>query len=155
MEWFTLVSTALGVVLGVGATNFNERVKWRRDRIKARYESQSKLFSEYLADLTKTRDEIVLVEMGVYPAGLSQKEAASRAFVAANAYPRRYQVRLTVGPELDEPATQALRGLRKQRDLLIAGVDPESDEYEAALRTYYRALGDLTDQMKAELDKLR
>lgn len=69
MEWFTLVSTAVGVVLGIGATNFNERVKWKRDRRKALYESRSKLYAEYLSGLTKTRDAIRIAARGTYPAG--------------------------------------------------------------------------------------
>jgi hypothetical protein len=35
MEWFSLVCTAVGVLLGIVVTTFNERLKWNRDRRKA------------------------------------------------------------------------------------------------------------------------
>jgi hypothetical protein len=90
MEWFTLVSTGVGVLLGIGATNFNERVKWKRDRQKALYDSRSKLYAEYLSSLTKTIDSIRLVARGAYPPGSTRSEAADAAFRGAQ--PLRRQV---------------------------------------------------------------
>src|SRR4051812_42455749 len=95
MEWFTLVSTAVGVVLGVGATNFNERIKWKRERTKALYEYRSKLYADLLADLTKTRAAIRVVEHSVRHTSEDKRDAVTAAFASTNVYARRYQVQIT------------------------------------------------------------
>jgi hypothetical protein len=155
MEWFTLVSTTVGVVLGIGATNVNERIKWKRDRRKALYESRSKLYAEYLASLTKTRDLIRIVARGVYPPGATRSEAADAAFASHSIYAGRYQIRITAPGDVAEAAAQALRGLRDIRSTVGQGHAHHSDNYNQAKAGYEAALNHLMDVMETDLQMIR
>jgi hypothetical protein len=140
MEWFTLVSTSVGVLLGVGATNFNERVKWKRERRKALYDSRSKLYAEYLSSLTKTRDSIRLVARGVYPPGSTRSKTADAAFAAHNLYAGRYQIRITAPDDIADAAASAMRELRSVRSVVGEGYAHHSDNYNEAKTRYETAL---------------
>jgi hypothetical protein len=153
MEWFTLVSTAVGVVLGIGATNFNERVKWKRERRKALYESRSKLYAEYLSSLAKTRDAIRIVARGSYPAGATRSEAADAAFASQSVYAGRYQIRITAPGDVADAAARALRELRDMRAVIGEGHEHHSEKYNEAKAGYEKALTHLMDVMEEDLQK--
>jgi hypothetical protein len=155
MEWFTLVSTAVGAILGVGATTLNDRLKWRRERTKALYDSRSKLYSDYLADLTKTRDSLRLVARSIKAHDMSRRADADDAFASANIYARRYQIRITASDIVANSATAALRALRDIRDVIGDGHEHHSDQYNQAKGRYDSALTILINAMQEDLEKIR
>lgn len=154
MEWFTLVSAAVGAILGVGATTLNDRLKWRRERTKALYESRSVLYSDYLADLTKTRDSLRLVARGVQTRGITRRADADDAFASANIYARRYQIRITASKAVADPASATLRTLRDMRDVIGDGNEHHSDQYNQAKARYDSALTTLMNAMQEDLEKI-
>jgi hypothetical protein len=151
---FSLVSTAVGVLLGVVATTFNERLKWSRDRRKSLYESRSELYAEYLANLTKTRDLIRIVARGVYPPGSNRSDAADAAFAAHNLYAGRYQIRITAPDDVAAPVA-AMRELRNIRSVVGQGHAHHSDNYNEAKTRYESALLKLMDAMEQDLEEVR
>ena len=148
------MSTAAGVILGVGATSFNERIKWKRERRKALYESRSKLYADYLADLTKTRDAIRLVGRSSQVMGQSIRQAAEVAFASANLYARRYQIRITCPADTAAAATRTLRALRDIRDAVAHG-EYHAERYYEAKGRYESALQSLMDSMEQDLELIR
>lgn len=150
VEWFTLVSTAVGVVLGIGATNFNERMKWKRDRQKALYDARSKLYAELLADLTKTRAAIRVVARTSTLTEPARQEAVNAAFASANVYARRYHVQITSPKPVADAAASAVRGLSAIRDSIAAG-GRETDAYNEVVDRFEAAMRHLMSVMQADL----
>lgn len=153
MEWFTLVSTAVGVILGVGATNFNERVKWKRDRKKALYESRSKLYADLLADLTKTRAAIRVAARSTTLTPEGKCEAVNAAFASANVYASRYQVQITSPEHVADAGAAAVRALSVVRDSIIAG-DRGTDAYRKLVDEFEAAMRHLISIMREDLSKI-
>lgn len=153
MEWFTLVSTAVGVLLGIGATSFNERVKWKRERTKARYEFRSKLYADYLADLSRTRDAIRLVARGTQPTEQARRDALEAAFVVANIYARRYQIRITSSHAVGDAADEVHHALRAIRNGIMHG-EYHSDAYEKIEVRYRQAVALLISTMEEDIGAL-
>lgn len=155
MEWLTLVSTVVGAILGVGATTLNERVKWKRERWKAQHEARTKLYGDYLSDLTKTRDAIRSVSRTEWKDDASRRKAADDAFLSANIYARRYQIRITAPKDVADQAAKTLRELRQMRELVGAGEKHHSDAYLAWKDVYDPILIELMDLMEKDLDEIR
>jgi hypothetical protein len=155
MEWFTLISTAVGAILAVGATTLNDRLKWKREQSKAQYETRSRLYSDYLADLTKTRDAIRLVARGIHAPDVTRHDAADSAFASMNLYARRYQIGITEAGPVAIAGESALRALRDIRDVIKEGHQHRSSQYNEAKIAYEARLRALMNAMRADLDRIR
>jgi hypothetical protein len=126
-----------------------------RDRRKALYESRTKLYSEYLSSLSKTRDAIRIVARGAYPVGASRSAAADAAFASQSVYAARYQIRITAPGDVANAAAEALRSLRDMRSIIGQGHEHHSAEYNETKTRYEAALSVLMDVMKADLERIR
>lgn len=127
----------------------------RRDRNKAKYDARGKLYGEYLADLTKTRDAIRLVVRSLAPEDPGRKLGADQAFASANVYARRYQIRITSPRPVWDAATTSLRLLREMRDLIGGGEAHHSEKYNEWKYRYDPALLNLMDLMEKDLDQIQ
>jgi hypothetical protein len=151
MQWLVLVSTVLGALIGVGSTLIVDRLRWSRERSKAMYEARRQLYSDFLADLSSTRDAVRAVARGYYPAEISRRQAAGDAFGKANLYSRRYQVSITAPEAVVAAATETFRSLRELRNVAAAGHDNVSDEYGVAKAKYEAGLTKLIGVMRDDL----
>jgi hypothetical protein len=151
MQWLALVSTVLGALIGVGSTLVVDRRRWSRERSKAMYEARRQLYSDFLADLSTTRDAIRAVARGYHPADISRRQAAGDAFGKANLYSRRYQVSITAPEAVVAAATETFRSLRELRNVAAAGHDNDSGENRAVKARYEAGLTKLIDVMRDDL----
>jgi len=67
MQWLTLAGTLLGAFIGVGSTLIVDRRRWLRERSKALFETRRQLYSDFLADLSTTREILRTVALGYHP----------------------------------------------------------------------------------------
>ena len=151
MQWLALVSTVVGALIGVGSTLIADRLRWSRDRSKATYEARRQLYSDFLADLSVTRDAVRAVGRGYLDADVPRQQAANDAFQSANLYSRRYQVSISAPPEVVGAATVTFRSLRRLRDVVASSHDNESEEYVTERERYDAALSMLIERMRDDL----
>jgi hypothetical protein len=147
----TLASTIVGALIGVGSTLLADRLRWSRDRSKGTFEARRQLYSDFLADLSLTRDAVRAAGRGYHDADVSRQQAANDAFRSANLYSRRYQVSISAPPGVVGAATATFRSLRRLRDVVAAGHDNESEEYVAERERYEASLTALIKRMRDDL----
>ena len=153
MQWLTLASTLLGALIGIGSTLIVDRMRWSREKSKARYETRRQLYSEFLADLSTTREIIRTVARGYHSAEIPRRQAAIEGFRSANLYSRRHQLSITAPPAIVAAATETFDRLRTMRDVVGGGHGNDSDLYIATKVEYDKEREHLISLMRTDLDQ--
>jgi len=151
VEWFALVSTLVGGLIGIGSALMVERTKWQRQVSQDDLKSRRQLYADFLADLGITRDAIRAIARGFHPTAISRRQAAEEAFMAADLYSRRFQVAISAPEPVVAQATATYRALRSMRDVVAERHDQKSPEYATAKAAFEAALSELLTRMRADL----
>lgn len=151
MSWFTLLSTALGAVVALGATLLTDRVRWRRERGERQLGAQRDIYVAYLTALHQANQALRMVSLGDHPVEVSRDLAARAAFRDAGLVQTREHVVLTAPEPVVEAADAAFRALRALRDRIAQGQDVHSPVYAADLASYGEHLQALRNVIREEL----
>ncbi|WP_436535707.1 hypothetical protein [Actinoplanes sp. HUAS TT8] len=92
----------------MSSTLVADRIRWSRDRPKITYEARKQLYSEFLTELSTTRDILRAAGREYFAAEVSRQQAANEAFRVSNLYSRRYQVSNIAPPEIVAAATTSV-----------------------------------------------
>lgn len=131
MDWSPLVSTALGALIGVGATLVADRSKWRRDRRDRDLALKRQVYGDYLAALSRTWNEIRAAALSSAMPAEERSRVALEAFKERGAYELRHQVEITAPQPVVDLSVTAFRALRDLRDVVQAGALHEDAGYRA------------------------
>ncbi|MFD7510881.1 hypothetical protein ACFV5N_16340, partial [Streptomyces sp. NPDC059853] len=94
MDWGTLVGTAVGGVVALAATMIAERARSRRDEAVRRQESKRRLYVEYLAALTRTRNQLKDIVRSPSLGPEERARLSGEAYREGGAYELRHQMAL-------------------------------------------------------------
>lgn len=151
----TLISTAFGAVIALGATLVNERFKWRREQAASRRKLCQETYSGFLAALTEAHERMRAESLAEHDTPAVRSLAVLDAFRDAGCYPHRYQLAIVAEQAVLDSAEAAFRQLRKIRDLLADGDTVESASYAELRNRYGTTLRELQGRMRSELDVQR
>ncbi|MFJ4556376.1 hypothetical protein ACIP4Q_09785 [Streptomyces massasporeus] len=154
MEWVTLVGTALGAVLGVGATLAGEHLRWRRTVRDSRLQDRRTMYADCLVALRRAHEAMRLA------ADESHTDPQTRAAKIRQAF-RTSGVRRgarAAGSHGDPDITEAIDGsyhsLRDIREALASGCTIASEEYRAARQIHGDATRAARVVLRADLAAL-
>ncbi|MFC7305800.1 hypothetical protein ACFQVC_16430 [Streptomyces monticola] len=149
MDIGTLIGTGLGAVVGVGSTLMADRVRWKRDRAARREDLKRELYGEYLAALTRTRNQLKdLVKARNFTPD-ERAHQAGELYREGGAYELRYQMSITAPEQVVKRSDDALRKLRDVRDRLQEQVT--DSELDTEFTRLIKSVKSLRDAMRADL----
>ncbi|MFF8371878.1 MULTISPECIES: hypothetical protein [Streptomyces] len=121
MQWASLISTAVGALIGVLATLAADLSRAKHTRQDSEHNTRRQLYADYLAALARTRNHLRLAARSAHTPPEERASQAIEAFKEGNAYELRYQVALISSAPVIEASTTAFRALRDLRDLIEEG----------------------------------
>ncbi|GAA2472311.1 hypothetical protein GCM10010406_05010 [Streptomyces thermolineatus] len=149
VDWGTLIGTGLGAAVGIGATLFAERSRWKRDQFSKEREVRRQLYAEYLAALSRTRNQLRDIARSPDLPADERAERAGERFRSGGAYELRHQMAIVAPEAVVGPSERALRRLRDLSDSLEAGaVHPEE-----RWTTGHAAFGDALEELRTAMRK--
>lgn len=151
VNWSAPLFALLGTAVGASVTLLADRIRWRRDQAQRRAETLRQTFGTYLAALHSTSEEIRAVSLGEQPSGTSRPSAARAAFRSAQLNACREQVVLVASAPVVRVADGTFTTLRELRDVVGAGGDLDSADYQRCRASYQGHLKELRNAMRADL----
>jgi hypothetical protein len=147
--WLSLLSAITGAVIATASSAFLDHRRWRRDQAQHLTDIRRVIYAEYLATLSKARNQFrsLAREPDLDP---KQREESART-IFAPCYEVRYQVTITASDKVITTSEQAFRRLRDVRDFAAAGTLMSDETYTASRGKYEAALADLREAMRGEL----
>ncbi|WP_412516238.1 hypothetical protein K8Z49_35315 [Actinomadura madurae] len=151
VDWLAPASTALGALLGVSSTLAVERLRWKRGHVDKVQESKRNLYVEYLAALSRTRDELRIAARTSAMPPHRRAERAVEAFKDGRAYELRYQVSVVAPCEIIAVSDYAFRVLRELRDIVESGALHTDERYIRQRDIWEAAFADLRARIRNDL----
>jgi len=151
MPWFSLVSTLLGAIIGIGSALIIERSKFTRERQINVMEQRRIVYADYLSSLSRTRNELRLAAHRESTPLEERIILAEEAFKEGQTYELRYHVALLAPASLVQTSDAAFRLLRDLRDVVAAGGVRGQADYIAARDAWEKAFGTLRIAMRQDL----
>jgi hypothetical protein len=152
VDWGTLIGTALGAVVGVGSTVLAERSRWKREFATRELSVRRQLYGDYLAALSRTRNELRGLARSPSVAAGERARLAGESFRSGGAYELRYQMAITAPEPVAEPSERALRALRDLHDRLEAGDIHTDESWVECHEAFTTAMTALQAAMRADLE---
>ncbi|MEO3847653.1 hypothetical protein ABGB09_08350 [Streptomyces sp. B8F3] len=151
MEWISPVSTALGAAIGVGATLFSDRLRWRREREDRALESRKQLYADYSAALSRIRTALNEAAHDQSLSGEERRQRVRELFLAPGAYELRHQLAILAPEAVITVSSRAFKILRDTRDSILEGAGAGSAEYAELEDAFDSAVAELRRVMRADL----
>ncbi|MGP3980869.1 hypothetical protein [Streptomyces sp. KR80] len=107
------------------------------------------LYGEYLAALTRTRNQLKDIAGSTALVGDERARQAGEAYREGGAYELRYQMAITAPAQVVGPSEDALRRLRDMRDRIQEGVTGRTLDEEFG--TLITTIKTLRDAMRSDL----
>jgi hypothetical protein len=136
VEWGTLVGTALGAVLGIGATLAGEHLRWRRTVRDNRLQDRRTMYVDCLVALRRAHEAMRLAADEDYPDPQARAAKIRQAFQASGCDEARERLVLTAATGISKAIDASYHSLRRVRETLASGCTLTSDEYHAARQAH-------------------
>ncbi|MEU6688144.1 hypothetical protein [Streptomyces sp. NPDC046832] len=136
MEWVTLVGTALGAVLGIGATLAGEHLRWRRTVRDNRLQDRRTMYADCLVTLRRAHEAMRLVADENHADPQIRAAKIRQAFQASGCDEARERLVLTATADVSAAVDASYHSLRKIREELASGSTLASEEYDAARQAH-------------------
>ncbi|WP_326771134.1 hypothetical protein OG978_48030 (plasmid) [Streptomyces sp. NBC_01591] len=149
MQWISLASAVVGAVIATASSAFLDRHRWRREQAQRLTDTRRVLYGEYLAALSKARNDFRVLARDLDTA-LAQRDVSARTSFAP-CYEIRYQVTTTASAKVVAASEETFRCLRDVRDLAGAGTLAGDERYSGGRGEYEAALTELRVAMREEL----
>lgn len=154
MEWVTLVGTALGAVLGVGATLAGEHLRWRRTVRDNRLQDHRSLYAECLVALRRAHEAMRLAADEDHATPQSRAAKIRLAFQTSGCDEARERLILTATADVAAAIDASYHSLRHVREILASGCLVVSEEYQAARQAHGDATRAARTVLRRELAAL-
>ncbi len=136
VEWATLIGTALGAVLGVGATLMGEHLRWRRTVRDSRLHTRRTMYADCLVALRRAHEAMRLAADEEHTDPQTRAARIRQAFQASGCDEARERLVLTADAEVGEAIDASYHSLRQVRETLASGYTLTSDEYHTARQAH-------------------
>jgi hypothetical protein len=136
VEWGTLVGTALGAVLGIGATLAGEHLRWRRTVRENRLQDRRAMYADCLVALRRAHEAMRLAADEDYSDPQTRAAKIRQAFQASGCDEARERLVLTAATDVSAAIDASYHSLRQVRETLASGCTLTSDEYHAARQAH-------------------
>jgi hypothetical protein len=154
MEWMTLAGTALGALVGVGATLLADRARWRRDSADQARQERKEIYVVCLTTFRQAHEAMRAVATGDQQREAAAVDAAVReAFRGSGCNEARETALICVPPPLAATIEDAYLSLRELRDVLAAGNPLASAEYKESRRAHTRTVTAAREAMRHDLER--
>lgn len=147
--WLSLLSALTGAVIATASSAVLDHHRWRRDQTQHLTDTRRVLYSEYLATLSRARNEFRLLARDL-DKGAKEREVSARTSFAP-CYEIRYQVAITASTKVVAASECTFRRLRDVRDLAAEGTLAGDEKYSGGRGEYEHALAELRKSMREEL----
>ncbi|MFJ5995914.1 hypothetical protein [Streptomyces sp. NPDC092370] len=154
MEWGTLVGTALGAVLGIGATLAGEHLRWRRTVRDNRLQDRRTMYVDCLVALRRAHEAMRLAADEDHPDPQARAAKIRQAFQASGCDEARERLVLTAATDISEAIDASYHSLRRVRETLASGCTLTSDEYHAARQAHGDATREARVVLRQDLETL-
>ncbi|WP_097216674.1 MULTISPECIES: hypothetical protein [unclassified Streptomyces] len=154
MEWVTLVGTALGAVLGVGATLAGEHLRWRRTVRDSRLQDRRTMYVDCLVALRRAHEAMRLVADENHTDPQTRAAKIRQVFQASGCDEARERLVLTATADITEAIDGSYHSLRDIREALASGCTIASEEYQAARQIHGDATRAARVVLRADLAAL-
>ncbi|MFJ5294529.1 hypothetical protein [Streptomyces sp. NPDC088348] len=149
MQWISLISAIAGAIIATAATAFLDRHRWRREQAQRRTDTRRVLYGEYLATLSRARNDFRILARDLDTAPAQRDTSARNSF--APCYEVRYQITITASTKVVAASEKTFRRLRDVRDLAGDGTLAGDERYSGGRGEYEAALTELRTAMRQEL----
>jgi hypothetical protein len=136
VEWGTLVGTALGAVLGIGATLAGEHLRWRRTVRHNRLQDRRTMYADCLVTLRRAHEAMRLAADEDDSDPQLRAARIRQAFQASGCDEARERLVLTAPDDVSEAVDASYHALRRIRETLASGSTLASHEYDAARQAH-------------------
>jgi hypothetical protein len=151
VDWLPAVNTIIGAAVGIAATGFADRARWKQETAKDWKSTKLTAYSGFLLSTARAVENMRLVALGTHSDGSAREQALQEAFRSAEMLERRFEI-ITLAPtRVAERANLAYRRARDLRSILIAGSGPSGEVYRDALSSCYTALRATAAEMRKDL----
>ncbi|MEV8455467.1 hypothetical protein AB0467_34590 [Streptomyces sp. NPDC052095] len=149
MQWIPLASVIVGALIATASSAFLDRHRWRREQAQRLADARRVLYGEYLAALSKARNDFRVLARDLDTAQAQRDVSARTSF--APCYEIRYQVTITASAKVVAASEKTFRRLRDVRDLAAAGTLAGDERHSGGRGEYEAALTELRTAMREEL----
>jgi hypothetical protein len=146
-----MLSTVLGAVIGLSSALVGDRIRWRREQGDRGLDLRREVYVGYLNALHEANQGMRAVSLGDFPSETTRDHAARAAFRGAGVNQAQEHLVLIASEPVIQAAVAASTALRKLRDLIRAGQDSTSADYQDQLETYGDRLHDLRNAIRHDL----
>lgn len=152
MDWTSTISTTLGALIGVSSTLAVEKLRGKRDRQDKIDSYKRQIYAEYLAALSRTRNELRNAARTSSTPPEERARRAIEAFKEGKAYELRYQVEMLAPAEVVSASDRAFRTLRDLRDVVESGLMRTGEEYQEKRDAWDLAFADLRSCIRDSIE---
>lgn len=140
MDWMPLLSTLTGAVIGIAATLFADRNRWRREETRHAVEMRRTVYTEYASALKDAGEEIRAVALGDHMSDSARDAAVREAFRGTGLHTASEQLWLVGPPLVVVAGNEAFHSVRQLRDAYARGVAGSTEEpsFSGAARPWPR-----------------
>ena len=151
MDWSSPLSTLLGALIGVSSTLAVDRVRADRERLDKDKAVKRQVYADYLAALTRTRNELRSAARDPEAAPEDCRRTAVEALRDGGAYELRYQVAVLAPTAVDQASVDAFHALRDMHDLVEEGAVHTDPDYREAHRRWDERFTSLRELVRKDL----
>ncbi|MEV4611316.1 hypothetical protein AB0K43_01755 [Kitasatospora sp. NPDC049258] len=151
MDWMPLLSTLAGAAIGIAATLFADRNRWRREEARHTLEVRREAYTAYVSALKAAGEEIRAVALGDYLSDAARDTAVREAFRATGLYTASERLWLVGPPAVVAAANDAFHSLRHLRDAYATGAPVGSPTDAPLLAARRTAMAHMRDLMRTDL----
>ncbi|WP_344535701.1 hypothetical protein [Streptomyces albiaxialis] len=135
-EWATLVGTALGAVMGVGATLVGEQVRWRRTTRDNKLQDRRNLYADCLVSFRRAHEGMRLAADEDHASPEARAARIRQVYRESGCDEARERLLLTATDEAASAINASYLSLREIREIFAAGSTVPSPDYAAARQAH-------------------
>jgi hypothetical protein len=151
MNWGSILSTAMGAVIGVTATLLADRAHWKRDATDRAQTALKVLYTSLLTAMSHARSEIWTASTASQPADSEIVKAARDALKDHDVFSKLNEMLLCAPPAIADLALEAGRRLIDYRDAVVNAGGVDAQAAETTRTVYLAARKDLIEAMRRTL----
>ncbi|MBL7500271.1 hypothetical protein I6A84_32290 [Frankia sp. CNm7] len=151
MDWLPAVNTVIGATIGIAATSFAERARWKRESAKDWKSTKLAAYSRFLLATARAVENMRLIALQTHSDGSARDRALQEAFRSAEMLEARFEIITLASTRVAETANLTYRRARDLRSILMAGSGPSGAPYRETLATCYASLRATASEMRKDL----
>ncbi|WP_225832400.1 hypothetical protein [Streptomyces sp. NK08204] len=150
MEWISLASTALGALVGLGATFVLDQARWRRESEQRRRDDRRAVYTSFLAATAEASEILFNIAHG-HDTDASATSRAQTVIRDSAVLSRRLELSLVAAPAVMREANRLVDRLRDYRRAVGQGPAEDTQAVDQARVAYNEQRDRLVEVMRGTL----